>query len=220
MLMDASRAFPGFFAIDMSIGTIDDAGWTEHWGLSDKRLVYAFSLDVHYRLIIPDSPAVRLRLTAIRATECSTYHVCADREIRGADGKLHEVPLVRIVSGEDWVNLGGTGAGVLNGALVAQSIAESDERLTIEYRGVAAFPRGFQCLRGAGKPSQVPGTAFISTRHSSTDAKYRWLESQPLFGFGQVLIDPEPAAPIASLLSPAPQPECRLKLSFDLYSGV
>jgi hypothetical protein len=208
--------------IDMSIGTFDDAGWTQHWGLSDKRLVYAFSLDVHYRLALPNSTAIRLRLTAIRATECSTYHVCADRETRGADGAMHEVPLVRIISGEDWIDLGETGAGVVNGVLVAQPISdsnESDEQLRIEYRGVAAFPRGFERLRGDGKPSQVPGTAFISTRHSCSHPKYRWLESQPLFGFGQVLIDPEPPPPVASLIKPA-HPECRLKLSFDLYSGV
>jgi hypothetical protein len=202
----------------MSIGTFDDAGWTEHWGLADKRLVYAFSLDVHYRLVVPERTAIRLHLSVIRATDSSTYHVCEDRETRGVDGALHEVPRVRIISGDDWIDLGEAGAGVVNGTLVAQPLGDSSERLTIEYRGVAALPRGFERLRGDGKPSEVPGTAFISTRHASTSPSYRWLERQPLFGFGQVSIDPEPMTAAEVLLKV--RPHCRLKLSFDLYSGV
>lgn len=204
--------------IDMSIGTFDDAGWTERWRLADKKLVYAFSLDVHYRLLVPERTTIRVHLSAIQASESSTYHVCDDRQTRGADGALHDVPRVRIVSGEDWIDLGEAGAGVVNGTLVAQPLAETSERLTIEYRGVAALPRGFERLRGDGKPSQVPGTAFISTRHACTSPNYRWLEQQPLFGFGQVSIDPEPVSAADALLKS--RPECRLKLSFDLYSGV
>lgn len=202
----------------MSIGTFDDAGWTEHWGLADKQLVYAFSLDVHYRFAVPERTTIRVHLSAIRAAESSTYHVYADRETRGVDGALHAVPRVRIISGEDWIDLGEAGAGVVNGTLVAEPLGDESERLTIEYRGVAALPRGFERLRGDGKPSPVPGTAFISTRHASTSSSYRWLEQQPLFGFGQVSIDPEPMTPAEVVLQARPQ--CRLKLSFDLYSGV
>jgi hypothetical protein len=203
---------------DMNTGTFDDAGWTEHWGLADRQLVYAFSLDVHYRLLVPDATMIRLRLSAIRALECSTYHVFDDAVTRGADGALHDVPRVKIISGEDWIDLGEAGVGVVNGVLLAQLVPENGEPLKIEYRGVAALPRGFERLRGEGKASSVPGTAFISTRHVCNHPKYNWLEHQPLFGFGQVLIDHEPASSDPSLLKL--QPECRLKLSFDLYSGV
>jgi hypothetical protein len=202
----------------MSTGTFDDAGWTEHWGLADKQLVYAFSLDVHYRLLVPDSTTIRLRLSAIKATECSTYHVCDEVVTPGADGALHDVPRVKIVSGDDWIDLGEAGMGVVNGVLLAQLMPGSGDQLRIEYRGVAALPRGFERLRGEGKASTVPGTAFISTRHVCNDPKFHWLEEQPLFGFGQVLIDHEPTTPGEALLKP--KPECRLKLSFDLYSGV
>jgi hypothetical protein len=64
----------------------------------------------------------------------------------------------------------------------------------------------------------VPGTAFISTRHVCSDPKHQWLEAQALFGFGQVLIDHEPARCDAALLEA--RSACHLKLSFDLYSGV
>ena len=202
----------------MSTGTFDDAGWAEHWGLADKQLVYAFSLDVHYRLLVPDATTIRLRLSAIQATECSTYHVCDDAVTPGADGALHDVPRVKIISGDDWIDLGEAGIGVVNGLLLAQTIPETGDPLRIEYRGVAALPRGFERLRGEGKASPVPGTAFISTRHACNHPKYHWLEQQPLFGFGQVLIDHEPALPGEALLKH--KLECRLKLSFDLYSGV
>jgi hypothetical protein len=202
---------------DMRAGTFDDAGWTERWGLADRQLVYAFSLDVHYRLLVPDSTAIRLHLCAITAAQSSTYHVCDEAVTPGADGALHAVPHVKIISGDDWIDLGDAGMGVVNGALIAQSLRGTGDPLRIEYRGVAALPRGFERLRGEGKASSVPGTAFISTRHVSSDPKFHWLEEQPLFGFGQVLIDHEPTT-----LGEArpPKAECRLKLSFDLYSGV
>jgi Protein of unknown function (DUF3237) len=202
----------------MTHGTFDDTGWIEHCGLTNKRLVYAFSLDVHYRLLVPDLRTIRLKLCAIESTECSTYHVCDDAVTRGADGALHDVPRFKIVSGDDWIDLGEAGVGVVNGVLVAQTMPAQQGALKIEYRGVAALPRGYERLRGDGEPSAVPGTAFISTRHACSDPKYSWLEQQPLFGFGQVSIGPAPAE-TASAESKS-KPVCRLKLSFDLYSGV
>jgi hypothetical protein len=191
---------------------LEDAGW-EGWRDSSSRLAYAFSLDVSYRVQVADDTKIRLRLSAIEAPERSTYHVLDDALTKGADGALHDVPRVRVVGGDDWMDLGEAGVGVVNGVLTLQADSRGDP-LKLEYRGVAHLPRGFERLLDEGKPSQVPGTACIATRHECTDPKYRWLAQQRLFGFGQVFLEQEPIAPDSARTSAA----CRLKFSFDLYT--
>ena len=192
---------------------LENASW-EGWRGDTKRLAYAFSLDVTYRVLVADYAKIRLHLSAIEAPERSTYHVLDDALTKGADGVLHDVPRVRVVGGDDWMDLGEAGVGVVNGMLTLQTESLSAEPLRMEYRGVAHLPRGFERLLDEGKPSQVPGTACIATRQACADPKYRWLAEQPLFGFGQVFLEQEPPAPGSSCADAA----CRLKFSFDLYT--
>lgn len=194
----------------MDDALFDYADWTQHGSLLGKQLAYAFSLDVHYRMLIGDSPDVRLRLSAIPASDRSTYHVRDDGQTRCADGLPREVPIARILRGEDWIELREVGSSPVWGSLLLQADPQSDVPLTIEYRGFASLPRGFARPLDEARTTPVPGTAFICTRHQCNLPEYRWLVQQPLFGFGQVFMDQ---------VCDDSQPGYRLKFSFDLYSG-
>jgi hypothetical protein len=194
----------------MDDALFDDPDWTEHGSLLGKQLAYAFSLDVHYRMLIGDLPDVRLRLSAIPASYRSTYHVRDDGLTRCADGLPREVPVARILRGDDWIELRDAGASPVCGSLLLEADPQSDAPLTIDYRGVATLPRGFARAHDDIRPSPVPGTAFICTRHQCSLPKYRWLVQQTLFGFGQVFMEQ---------VCDDSQPAYRLRFSFDLYSG-
>jgi hypothetical protein len=194
----------------MDEAILEDAAWTEHGSLLGKQLSYAFSLDIHYRMLTGDLPDVRLRLSAIPASDRSTYHVRDDGLTRCADGLPREVPVARILSGEDWIELRDAGASPVGGSLLLQADPQSDAPLTIDYRGVATLPRGFARPLDEMRTSSVPGTAFICTRHRCSLPTYRWLVQQTLFGFGQVFMEQ---------IAGDSQPGYRLTFSFDLYSG-
>ena len=200
--------------MDMNNVILEDAGWSDRWTRADKHLEYAFSLDVSYRVLVADYARIRLRLSAIESPARSTYHVLDDLQTRGADGALHDVPCVRVIGGDDWMDLGEAGMGVVNGVLTLQTETRGAEPIRLEYRGVAHLPRGFERLLDEGKPSQVPGTACIATRQECTHPKYRWLADQPLFGFGQVFLEQERIEPGSAAVNAA----CRLRFSFDLYT--
>lgn len=194
----------------MDDALFDDAEWTERGSLLGKQLAYAFSLDVHYRMLMGDLPDVRLRLSAIPASDRSTYHVRDDGLTRCADGLPREVPLARILRGEDWIELRDAGASPVGGSLLLQADPQCDTPLTIDYRGFATLPRGFARGLDDARTTPVPGTAYICTRQHCGLQKYDWLVQQTLFGFGQVFMEQ---------VSDDTGPAYLLKFSFDLYSG-
>src|SRR5262245_39794956 len=180
----------------------DDADWTEHGSLLGKQLAYAFSLDIHYRMLSGAPAAARVRLRAIPARERSTYHVRDDGLTRCAEGLPREVPLARVIRGDDWMELSEHGSSKVYGSLALAADPPHSAALIIDYRGVASLPRGFAAAAG------VPGTAYICTRQRCELPKYQWLVQQPLFGFGQVFMEQDGATD---------EPAYRLKFSFDLY---
>ncbi|HKU40370.1 MAG TPA: hypothetical protein VJR89_19550 [Polyangiales bacterium] len=187
----------------MEHAALDDVSdWTEHGSLLGKQLAYAFSLDVHYRMLAGEAAPARVLLRAIPAHERSTYHVRDDGLTRCAEGLPREVPLARVIRGEDWLELSEQGGSRVYGSLVLSADPPADAPLFIDYRGIASLPRGFAAAAG------VPGTAYICTRYRCDLAKYQWLVQQPLFGFGQVFMEQDGAAD---------EPAYRLKFSFDLY---
>ena len=194
----------------MDDALLDDADWTEHGSLLGKQLTYAFSLDVHYRVLIGDASDKRLRLSAIPATDRSTYHVRDDGLTRCAEGLPREVPLARVLRGEDWIELRDAGPSPVCGSLLLQADPQSDAPLTIDYRGFVTLPRGFARGLDDSRTSLVPGTAFVCTRHQCSLPKYRWLVQQRLFGYGQVFMEQ---------VNDESSPAYRLTFSFDLYSG-
>lgn len=196
--------------------TLDAAGFRERFSLADKHLVYVFSLDVAYR-VTSDAKKAGWRLSAIEAAESSTYHVRDEAVTTCAAGVRHDIPRVRVVCGEDRMELGSCGIGEVNGALLLHAASDPTEPLRIDYSGIAYLPRGFEHLRDDGRLSQLPGTACITTRQACIDPRYRWLTEQPLFGFGQVFLEHD-ARP--SEMFGAPPAVNRLRFSFDLYSGM
>jgi hypothetical protein len=199
----------------MNNATFDDAPWRE-LSNPDQRFTYAFSLDVSYRVLIATGTAkTRMRLFAIEASERSTYHVQDDALTKGADGALHDVPRVRVVASDDWLEVGEDGVGVVKGVLVLQPEAPMAEPLKIEYRGIAHLPRGFERVQGEGRSSQIPGTACIATRHECNHPQYSWLTKEQLYGFGQVFVEQEPETAWTSCATAC----CRIKFSFDLYAA-
>lgn len=200
----------------MNSVTLDAAGFLERFSLADKHLVYVFSLDVAYR-VASDAAKAGWRLSAIESADSSTYHVRDDTVTRDAGGAQHDIPRVRVVCGEDRMQLGTCGIGEVNGVLMLQAALEPTDPLRIDYSGIAYLPRGFEHRRDDGKLCQLPGTACITTRQACTDPRYRWLEGQPLFGFGQVFLEHDARPHDVFQTSPAVN---RLRFSFDLYSGM
>jgi hypothetical protein len=196
--------------------------WRERTKFLDKRLLYAFSLElrtsIDLGLTAQSGARIRTRPAPARALgnpkgkaravsppvdHSDTYHVLNDQLIVSVDGATHEVPLTKVVDHQDVLTDVGGGVFDLNGR--ARLVTDDQASISMLYTGVVRL--GFDGELVFTEPDQqATGSVQLAIQCEADRPKYRWLSQAQLIAFGEAR-----TRTVAS--------EKILSLSLDLYSA-